>query len=58
MPLMDIFLKINFDENESISLINISLNKENIYAVDNYNKRVYVINCKNKQLTPTTPASK
>ena len=58
MPLMDIFLKINFDENESISLINISLNKENIYAVDNYNKRVYVINYKNKQLTPTNPAPK
>ena len=55
---MDIFLKINFDENESISLINISLNKENIYAVDNYNKRVYVINYKNKQLTPTNPAPK
>ena len=54
MPLMDIVLKINFDGNEFISMINISLNKECIYIVDDNNKRVQVIKYKksNKQTSP------
>ena len=42
-PLMDLVFKINFNENEFISKINISLMKEYIYAVDNNNKKVYII---------------
>ena len=54
MPLMDIVLKINFDGNEIISMINISLSKECIYIVDNNNKRVHVAKYKkiNKQTSP------
>ena len=43
-PLMDLVFKINFDENEFISMINISLMKEYIYAFDNSNKKIYIIN--------------
>ena len=56
MPLMDIVLKINvnFKGNEFISMINISLNKECIYIVDDNNKRVHVVKYKkiNKQSSP------
>ena len=43
-PLMDLVFKINFNENEYISMINISLMKEYIYAVDDNNNKVYIIN--------------
>ena len=46
MPEMDIIFKINFDKNELISLVNISLCKECIYAVDNNNKRIHIIKYK------------
>ena len=46
MPLMDIIFKIPFVGNEFISLVNISLSKEYIYAVDNNNKKVYLIKYK------------
>ena len=54
MPLMDIVLKIDFDGNEFISMINISLHKECIYIVDDNNKRVYAMKYKkiNKQVSP------
>lgn len=60
MPLMDIIFKINFDGNELISFVNVSLNKEYIYAVDNNGKRVYLIKYKknNKQISPTIPLAK
>ena len=41
---MDLVFKINFNENEYISMINISLTKEYIYATDNKNKKIYIIN--------------
>ena len=44
-PLMDLVFKINFNENEYISFINISLMKDYIYAIDNINKKVYIIHC-------------
>ena len=43
LPLMDINFKFKFYGDEIISLINISLSKKFIYAVDNNNKRVYLI---------------
>lgn len=46
MPLMEVVLKINFEEKVFISLVNVSLNKEYIYAADNKNKKVYLIKYK------------
>jgi WD40 repeat protein len=43
-PLMDLVFKINFNENEYISMINLSLTKEYVYAADYNNKKVYIIN--------------
>ena len=43
-PLMDLVFKINFNENEYISMINLSLTKESIYAADYNSKKVYIIN--------------
>ena len=43
LPLMDINFKYKFYGDEIISLINISLSKKFIYAVDNNNKNVYLI---------------
>ena len=42
-PMMDIIFKISFDKGELISLVNISLCKEYLYAVDNNSKKIYVI---------------
>ena len=44
-PLMDVVFKISFGENEIISMINLSLMKDCIYAVDNNNKKIHVIQC-------------
>ena len=41
---MDFVFKINFGENEIISMINLSLMKDCICAVDN-NKEIHVIHC-------------
>ena len=50
IPKMDIIFKINFNKEGIISLINISLCKEYIYAIDNNSKRMHVIKCpKNKE---------
>ena len=46
IPLMEIVLKIDFEGNDFISFVNVSLNKEYIYAVDNDNKKVYLIKYK------------
>ena len=46
MPLMEIVFKLDFEGNEFISLVNVSLSKEYIYAVDNNNKKVYLIKYK------------
>ena len=57
-PMMDIIFKINFDKEELISLVNISLCKEYIYAVDNKAKRIYVIkNQKNNKQIPSFRAT-
>ena len=53
MPLMDITLKISFDNGELISLINISSNKEIIYAVDNNSTQIYLIKNKEKKMPPS-----
>ena len=44
-PLMDLIFKINFDEKEFITMINLSLMKDCIYAVNNEGKKIYVIHC-------------
>ena len=59
MPLMDIIYKINFNEDEYISFVNVSLSKECIYAFENNSKKVYLIKYKkpNKPITPTNSFS-
>ena len=59
MPLMNIIFKINFDGDEFISLVNISLCKECIYVVDNNNKRIHIIKYKKnvKQISFSTTSS-
>ena len=44
-PLMEVVFKINFGETDYISIFNLSLMKDCIYAVDNNNKKIHVINC-------------
>ena len=44
-PLMDLIFKINFDQKEFIYMINLSLMKDYIYAVNNEGKKIYVIHC-------------
>jgi WD40 repeat protein len=46
MPLMDIVFKINFERDEFITSVNLSLNKEYIYVVDDKNEKVYIIKYK------------
>ena len=43
-PLMEVVFKINFGETDYISIFNLSLMKDCIYAVDNNNKKIHVIN--------------
>ena len=44
-PLMEVVFKINFGEKDYISIFNLSLMKDCIYAVDNNNKKIHVIHC-------------
>ena len=46
MPLMNIVFKINFERDEFITSVNLSLNKEYIYVVDDKNEKVYIIKYK------------
>ena len=59
MPEMEIIFKINFEKNELISLVNISLCKEYIYAVDNNNKRIHLIKYQKnkKQISAPIPSN-
>ena len=47
IPKMDIIFKIFFDKEEILSLVNISLCKEYIYAIDNNSKQIHVIKYQN-----------
>ena len=57
MPLMNIVFKINFDGDEFISSVNISLCKECMYVVDNNNKRIHIIKYKKNIKQISSPNS-